>query len=163
MTPEMPVIREQFFGFTPLEDVDAEAIANTILDSCRNYGLDLNKLIGQGYDGCSTMAGNENGDQARIKQQYPKATFVHCASHRLNLVVNDLNTVPHVLNAVGTIKSRIRLFRESPKRRRRILNIPLFCETRWSAKYKSIRVFNENFKSVFDSLENLSTNSPPPP
>ena len=162
MTPEKPVIREQFFGFTPLEEVDAESIANTILDSCRNYGLDLNKLVGQGYDGCSTMAGKESGVQARIKQQYPKATFVHCASHRLNLVVNDLNKVPQIRNAVATIKATIRFFRESPKRRRQIPNIPLFCETRWTAKYKSIRVFSENFKMVFDSLEDLSTNSNPP-
>ena len=50
------------------------------------------------------MAGKENGVHVKIRQVYPKTAFVHCASHRLNLVVNDLNAVAEVRNAVSTIK-----------------------------------------------------------
>ena len=45
------LIREVFLGFTPLKKVDAETIAETIIDQCNKYGLNLNKLRGQGYDG----------------------------------------------------------------------------------------------------------------
>ena len=41
----------------------------------------------QTYDGASVMSGHLNGVQALIRQEYPFAYFVHCAAHRLNLVL----------------------------------------------------------------------------
>ena len=119
-------IREEFLGFVPLGLRDAQSVSNVIVSECIKYGLHLEKLLGQGYDGCSTMAGIQNGVQAKIRELYPKAAFVHCASHRLNLVVNDVNDVPEIRNAVGVIKKIIKFFRESPKRRA-LVPIYLFC------------------------------------
>lgn len=152
-------LREEFLGFSSLTDMSATAIADSILRECKNVGLNLNKLLGQGYDGCSAMAGKDNGVQAKIRQIYPKAAFVHCASHRLNLVVNDLNAVAEVRNAVGTIKAVITFFRESPKRRALVPNVPLLCETRWTSKYKSIRIFSEHFEAIVSQLDGLSATS----
>ena len=90
------LIREEFLGFTPLKKMDAKTIAETLIDQCNKFSLNLNKLRGQGHDGCSTMAGKENGVQLRIRSDYPIAVFVHCSGHRLNLVVNDLNAVVNV-------------------------------------------------------------------
>ena len=56
--------REEFLGFVPLQNMDAETIAETIIDYGEKIGLNLDeKLMGQGYDGCSTMAGKDNGVQ----------------------------------------------------------------------------------------------------
>ena len=149
-------VREEFLGFVPLQNMDAETIAETIIDYGEKIGLNLDeKLMGQGYDGCSTMAGKDNGVQARVRRTFPKALFVHCSSHRYNLVVNDLNAVSDVRNTIGTVKSIIKFFRDSPKRRARVPNIPLLCETRWTAKYKSIRVFTSNFADIFEKLEEI--------
>ena len=60
----MPYVREEFLGFVPVEDRTAEGIASQILSVCEEYGMNLDKLIGQGYDGCSAMAGKEGGVQA---------------------------------------------------------------------------------------------------
>ena len=98
----------------------------------------------------------EGGVQAIVKQKFPKAYFVHCSSHRLNLVVNDLNNLTSVRNSVGTIKSVIKFFRDSTIRRHLIPNIPMLCETRWTAKYTSIRVFFENFTTIVTTLKELS-------
>ena len=141
-------IREEFLGFIALERMDAFTIADTIIKQAKIFGLNLDKLWGQGYDGCSTMAGKDNGVQARIRNIYPKAVFVHCSSHRLNLVVHDLNAVVDVRNATGTVKSIIKFFRDSPKRRKLVPNIPLLCDTRWSAKYKTFASFRKTF-SIF--------------
>ena len=149
------LIREEFLGFTPLKEMDAETIAETIIDQCNKYGLNLNKLRGQGYDGCSTMAGKENGVQVHIRSDYPLAVFVHCSAHCLNLVVNDLNAVVDVRNTIGTVKAIIKFFRESPKRRPLVPNTPLLCKTRWSAKYKSIRFFAENFTEIHKELKHF--------
>ena len=87
------VIHEEFLRFSSLNAMNAEAISKAILNKTEEYGLDMQKLIGQGYDGCSTMAGEVSGIQKRIRELYPKAYFMHCASHRLNLVINDQNKV----------------------------------------------------------------------
>lgn len=106
------VIKEDFVGFISLEKLDSESISNKIISSLQEWGLDLNKLVGQGYDGASTMAGHVSGVQKRIRDKYKKAVFVHCASHRLNLVLNELNSVPCVRNTIGIIKETINFFKE---------------------------------------------------
>jgi hypothetical protein len=63
-----------------------------------------------------------------------------------------------IRNTAGTIKEIIKFYRDSTLRRNLIPNIPLFCETRWSSKYKSIRLFSENFISIIQSLQSLSIN-----
>lgn len=82
----------------------------------------------------------------------------HCSSHRLILVVNDLNAVAEIQNTIGVIKEVITFFRESVLRRKLITNIPLLCNTRWSAKYKSIRIFTENFNNIKSVQDKLSNN-----
>ncbi|XP_062556769.1 zinc finger MYM-type protein 1-like [Armigeres subalbatus] len=149
-------IREEFLGFVELDAMDANAIATSIANFLQKTGLDPDKCVGQGYDGCSTMAGKDNGVQKRLREVYPKAVFVHCASHRLNLVVNDLNQVPQIRNAVSTVKDIINFFKESTIRRKYIPNIPSLCETRWSQKYKSISVFNANVDNIIEALETLA-------
>jgi hypothetical protein len=67
-----------------------------------------------------------------------------------------------VRNAVGTIKAIIKFFRESVKRTFLIPNIPLLCETRWTAKYQSIRAFSDHFESIYLQLENLATTASGP-
>jgi len=53
-----PKIREEFLGFTPLNKLNAQSVAN-IISFMTDCGLNLNKLYGQGYDGCATMACQE--------------------------------------------------------------------------------------------------------
>lgn len=47
-----------------------------------------------------------------------KALFFHCTSHKLNLVVNDLNCVPEIRNTITTVKDVINFFREFAIRRK---------------------------------------------
>lgn len=150
-------VKEAFLGFVQLKKCDAQSIAHAILQYLEDIGLDMSKLVGQGYDGCATMSGHIRGVQQIINDKYPKALFFHCSSHKLNLVINDLNKVSDIRNAIGTIKDIINFFRESPLRRQLVPNIGLLCETRWSAKYKSIRKFNEHFLDLYNALQNLST------
>ncbi|XP_060846718.1 52 kDa repressor of the inhibitor of the protein kinase-like [Rhopalosiphum padi] len=117
-----PKIREEFLGFTPLEKLNAQSVATNIISFMTDCGLNLNKLYGQGYDGCATMAGQEGGVSKLIRDKYNKALFFHCSNHRLNLVINDLNKIMIIRNTTGTIKDIIRFFRESTLRRKLIPN-----------------------------------------
>ena len=106
------------------------------------------------------MAGHVSGVQKRIRKKYPRAVFVHCAAHCLNLVINDQSRVSIVRSTCDIIRETIRFFRESPKRRSSLgVNIPIFSLTRWSQKYKSIRIFKANFKLILDALASLMENA----
>lgn len=50
-------IREEFLGFILLQKIDSATIAGAIIKRTKYFGLNLDKLCGQGYDGCSVMAG----------------------------------------------------------------------------------------------------------
>ena len=54
-------IREEFITFLKLERVRADDIANSIIQSLEGFGLSLDGLRGQGYDGASTMSGVKAG------------------------------------------------------------------------------------------------------
>lgn len=154
---EKMMVREEFLGFVELTDMDAKSVASAINNFVEKVGLDPEKCVGQGYDGCSTMAGKDGGVQKILREKYTRALYFHCASHKLNLVVNDLNEIAVIRNTVSTIKEIIRFFRESALRRKCIPNIPMLCETRWSQKYKSIATFKQHYVQIVMALEKLST------
>lgn len=80
-------ICEDFLRFTSIHDLSGKAIATEIEKTLIECGLDPNKLVGQGYDGASSMSGHFNGAQAELKKRYPTATYIHCAAHCLNLTL----------------------------------------------------------------------------
>ncbi|XP_067127424.1 52 kDa repressor of the inhibitor of the protein kinase-like [Centruroides vittatus] len=138
-------VQEVFVGFVELKGLDAKSIAQTIDEFLTKEKLIPVKCVGLGFDGCSTMSGKKGGVQAILRKKYTKALFFHCSSHKLNLVINDLNALPEIRNTIGTTKDIISFFRESILRRKLIPNISTLCETRWSEKHKTIRVFKDNF------------------
>lgn len=60
---EKMMVREEFLGFVELTDMDAKSVASAINNFVEKVGLDPEKCVGQGYDGCSTMAGKYDGVQ----------------------------------------------------------------------------------------------------
>ena len=142
-----------------MDSLSAESISTSILAHLSKIGVDFQRLVGQGYDGASTMAGHVSGVQKRIRNKYPHTIFVHCASHCLNLVINDRSKVPIIRNTCAIIWETIHFFRESPIRRASLgINVSLFLPTRWFEKYKSIRIFKCNFKCILDALGFLMSN-----
>ena len=73
-------------------------------------------MRGQAYDGAGAMSGAVKGAAARIMAQCPKAHYVHCAAHRLNLCVVKCCTICEVSNAMDCADSVVRFFKFSPKR-----------------------------------------------
>ena len=153
---EKMIVREEFLGFVEFAAMDTKTIATAIDNILENEGLDADKCVEQGYDACSTMAGKDGDVQKILREKYKKALYFHCASHKLNLVVNDLNSLPEIRNTISTVKDIIKFFGESVLRRKYVPNIPVFCETRWSQKYKSIAIFKEHYVSIVKGLEILS-------
>lgn len=96
-------IREEFMTFVPCVDITGKTIADNILQKLEEWGLDLQDLRRQGYDGAVNMSGKFQGVQARIKELNSKALYVHCASH-CNLCVLKACSVAQVSSMFGVIK-----------------------------------------------------------
>ena len=84
-------IVERFLKFVDVStDRTAATLTGVIKGILDQYnGITNNKLIMQTYDGASVMSGYIGGVQTLMRQQYPFAYFVHCADHRLNLVLSQ--------------------------------------------------------------------------
>ncbi|CAG9830277.1 unnamed protein product [Diabrotica balteata] len=166
---ETPVIREDFVGFVPIYSQSAEHITKVILEKCNNLNLNLNKCVGQGYDGVATMSGHLTGVQTRIREKYPKARYFHCASHRLNLVLGDTFSNSCVRNCLGAIKEITNFFRNSThannilqhninihaadSKKKRLTRL---CETRFVERHNSVLTFAELLHPIVVSLEEIS-------
>lgn len=99
-------INESFLGFERVDDQSASGLENKLLNGLDRRNIDLKKRRGHGYDGAAVINGIYSGVQERISQKQENATFVHCAAHRLNLVLNDTaNGIPEVRKFFDLIQS----------------------------------------------------------
>ncbi len=67
-----------------------EGLTSTMLNTFEENDIPLCDIRGQGYDNCPNMIRKRRGVQKRILDLNPRAFFVPCQSHRLNLVANDI-------------------------------------------------------------------------
>ena len=102
-------IREDLVEFIECDTgVTGRTIAEKITGFIQSRSLDPTKFRGQGYDEAGNMAGKTNGAAAIITRDYPLASYLHCASHSLNLAVVK-SDVQSVRNMIGII-TRVALF-----------------------------------------------------
>jgi len=61
------------------------------------------------------MSGQFKGVQTIIKSKYPKAVYVHCSAHSLNLAVSTASGITPIRNCLGIIEKAFTFF-NTPKR-----------------------------------------------
>ena len=117
---------------------------------------------GQGYDNAATMAGIHMGVQQQIRNVNPKAEFVACANHTLNLAgVHVAGVSVSSTTFFGTVE-RVYSFFSSSTYRWDIMNahipkvLKLIVKTHWSARNDSVKVIHSHFDNVIDALEQLT-------
>ncbi|VVC45409.1 Hypothetical protein CINCED_3A010784 [Cinara cedri] len=72
-------------------------------------------MYGQEYNGANNMAGKFRSAQKIINDQFPKALYVHCSAHSLNLAVSSLSNIRLIKNCLGIIE-KLQVFFNTPKR-----------------------------------------------
>ena len=164
-------VQEDFVGFIKLPRITAEVIATKIAQLVA-LGLDPANIRGQGYDGASNMSSDNVGVQARIKEKSPKAAFIHCSGHCLNLVISHFCQVLGIRNAIDKIHAVYLFFSGSPKRtglltstieeqspsegrRKALLEL---CKTRWAARHDAYSHFYQAYVNIVKYLETISMN-----
>ena len=68
-------IEECFLQFLPITDLSGKNLASrpTIITKLSQFGINVSKMRGQGYDGAVAMSGKLNGAQAHIREIIPTA------------------------------------------------------------------------------------------
>ncbi|XP_050316183.1 zinc finger MYM-type protein 1-like [Anthonomus grandis grandis] len=139
-------INEDFLQFIPADSLTGENLSNTILNSLESFGMDISYLVGQGYDGAEKF----NEVQKFIRQRYPKAIYIHCAAHSLNLAISKACEVQQIRNCLGVIE-KLYTFFNTPKRKNVLLSkieesnehssaksLKRLCASRWISKYEAV-------------------------
>ena len=91
----------------PLEEVrlTGKNMGTVILNALTNLGLDLQKCIGQCYDGASSMSSEKVGVVAEVKKYAPNADYIHCFLHNLNLGASSVVKDLHLQHAHATVQA----------------------------------------------------------
>ena len=155
-------IREEFVDFVLCDTgTTGNAIADKILGTLAVYGLNISSLRGQGYDGAGNMAGKYRGAAVIIQSRCPKAVYVHCAAHALNLCVVAACSAQLVKNMMGTMTEICIFFTYSPKRQQELektiksgdcaieRKLVSLCKTRWVARIDALEVFFYSIHLLF--------------
>ncbi|XP_046857097.1 uncharacterized protein LOC124450449 isoform X3 [Xenia sp. Carnegie-2017] len=107
------------------------------------------------------MSGHLNGVQAQVQQDYPYAQFVHCAAHRLNLVLCQAASSISPVKIFFVNISAFCTFTSNSSKRKALLSshrleFPSPGDTRWYYRAHVINVLHSNYEKLIDIFENLT-------
>ena len=116
------------------------------------------------------MSGKYRGVQARVKELYPLAMYIHYCNHVLNLVISTSSQLPVIRNVMATIldvcvflsrfAQRVSIFQDNVERevsgsassRRKLKPI---CATRSVERHDSIIIFVTLLPAFVSKIEEL--------
>ena len=160
------VTKEVFVGFYNTKCTEGLALFELIKKVLAKLKLEIVNIVGQCYDGASNMSGVHKGLAIRVKGDSPKAVYVHCHAHRLNLALQAALAENEALrNTLGTVQSIYTFLEASPKRHALFgevradsepkLTLKSQSETRWSCRYESVNAVIQQLESITKALLEL--------
>lgn len=142
-TAEPVVIVEHFLGFLDVSpSTTGEALQQKFIEFLEDLKLTFKDCRGQSYDNGANMKGKYKGVQARLLKVNPKALFIPCSAHTLNLVVADgAKASVTAVSYFGLLQRLYTFFSASTKRwdilKKHVPLVPkMWSDTRWEAVLK---------------------------
>ena len=168
---EFYVINEKLIGLFCVDKTDADTLVMVLKNILIRCSLPLSKCCGQTYDGASNMAGHLNGVSAKLSREEPKALFIHCLAHSINLCLQDCTELCKPVNdALGLVAEIYNLINASPKRlaiynelkrgsKVDATSLRPLCPTRWTVRTGAIAAILKNYSLIQETLEEISKES----
>ena len=117
------------------------------------------------------MSGKNNGLQAKVTAENPKALYLYCLGHQLNLVVQDsFAAIPQIMISLERMNAVVHFIKNSPKKLDRFQTMmdeiekrgdnpqdkhllrPL-CPTRWVMRLPAVEAFLIHYAAILEFLE----------
>ncbi|XP_065658996.1 zinc finger MYM-type protein 1-like [Hydra vulgaris] len=159
-------VEEHFIGFVDVNRTTCEVLTETFLKHLTEAGLDILNCRGQSYDNEATMKGIHSGVQKRIRDINPRAFFVPCNAHSLNLMVCDaakssskavsfFGLVQEVYNYFSGFNIRWAILMKSVQ----TLTLKPLSDTRWESRVESLKTLKYEYSKVYDALVEIANSS----
>jgi len=162
-------VHEEFVGLYKVPSIDAATLTSVAKDALCRLNVPLSKLRGQCYDGASSMRGARSGVAKRIMEDEPRAVYIHCYGHSINLAVNDaIKLSLPIRKALEVTYEVTKLIKYSPKREgvfrelksshdlnvgSRSPGIRLLCPTRWTVRADALASILDNYETLLSTWE----------
>ena len=155
------------FG-VPNNKMDASLICEGLQKRIKEWGLEVEKCISFGSDGCSTMVGHLTGVSTRLKVVSSFLINIHCIAHRTNLAALQVAQCVDYKTLSSEIDNMINLlaemFKRSGKKKfalsalQKELNdaqksLQRFHKIRWLCRYQAISTLCDSLESVLVFLK----------
>ena len=162
-------VYERFIGFERASDTTGQGLFDLLMVWLKKLDLDIKYIVGQCFDGASSVRGKSKGVANRVIQLVPTALYVHCNGHVLNLCLVDVSEgVVHVRNNFGIVKSLYALIETSPKKHKVFedlqkeggvvcVTLKKLSETRWCCRYESLKIISSRYSEILSTLELIET------
>lgn len=155
---------ERFLQFLPMDEHNAQYIADTILKFFESLDIPTKDYRGQSYDNASNMSGKYAGVQSRIKEVYEFAIYVPSAAHSLNLVgVQAAECVTEAVTFFQFVQKLFNFFSASTKRWKILTEhlgatrvLKSLSETRWSARANVINALQNGNLNISEALSSIA-------
>ncbi|XP_053894445.1 zinc finger MYM-type protein 1-like [Malaclemys terrapin pileata] len=157
------LIKEPFLHFVSLKETTGAFMSETILQELETMSLSVENLRGQGYDNGSNMKGKDNGVHRKMMEINPRAFFVPCSTHSLNLSVNDAARCCLEASSFFDLVQHVCVFFSSSTCHWEILThhvnyltVKPLSQTRWESRIDALKPLRYELGNIYDALTEIS-------
>ena len=142
-------VKEAFLRHIQIHMNDAAAIEKVIVENLDSDKLPVDECRSLCCNNAAVLSGHISGVQQRILERNPRALFVSCDNHNLNVArVHSASQEPLAVTFFGTIETVYLFFACSILRWEKLkqavsITIKRESENRWSARVEAVKAIND--------------------
>ena len=148
-------VKEHCLNIEGVDERSAKGIFGFIKKTLDKFGIGMDGLVSQSYDGASVMSGDRNGLKILISEECQRyVLYIHCFLHRVSLVVvHAMENISDIKEYFDIISSLYQFFKKSA-----VLNmyegtqLKRLIATRWSGHFDSTNHVNKNYGQILKAL-----------